>query len=147
MLVDRIADATVIDLFAGSGALGLEALSRGAAVATFVELSEACASILRRNLDDLAYGGRARVIRGDAVRWLNGHPDEVAAADIVFLDPPYADASLDSALRELDRLTVAGAVVVAEHARSRELPEPVRLQRLTSRRYGDSAVTIFEAAA
>ena len=145
MLAEAIGGARVVDLYSGSGALGIEALSRGAAHVTFVERSEASASIVRRNLQELAFTERATVIRADALRWLGGHPGEVAAADIVLMDPPYADPGLERALRELDATVAAGCVVVAEHAAGRPLPALRRLEPSRTRRYGDSALTILRA--
>jgi len=98
--------ATVLDLFAGSGALGIEALSRGAAYVTFVDLQPRGLAILRQNLDALGFKERARLVRSDVVRWLEASPDAVRAADFVFLDPPYEDVVLDRALKVLDREVV-----------------------------------------
>lgn len=88
-LQGEVAGARVLDLFAGSGALGLEALSRGAARAVFVERSRAVAQALRHNLETLAAGDRARVIAADARRYLAGTPEPF---DLVFLDPPFRSA-------------------------------------------------------
>ncbi len=85
-----IEGATVIDLFAGSGAIGIEALSRGAAHVTFVDREERGLAILRQNLDTLGLKQRARVIRADVARWIEASPDEMQAADLIILDPPYA---------------------------------------------------------
>src|ERR1700693_2944017 len=84
-----IADAHVLDLFAGSGALGIESLSRGAASVTFVDREPRGLAILRQNLDALDLKERARVVRGDVVRWLDASPDELKRAGVVFMDPPY----------------------------------------------------------
>ena len=140
-----IHDAAVIDLFAGSGALGIEALSRGAAQVTFVERAESSASILRRNLDELDYASRAEIVRTDALRWLSSHSEQVAAASVILLDPPYADDSAALALRELDRRAGAGALVVAEIGTHTRVPELSRLRELRARRYGDSQLRIYEA--
>jgi len=145
MLAERILDADVIDLFAGSGALGIEALSRGAARATFVERSESSASILRRNLDELHYTKRAEVVRAEAVRWLSGHRERVAAASLILLDPPYAGDSAALALRELDRAAAAGTTVVAEIGTRTRVPQLSRLREQRVRRYGDSELRIYEA--
>ena len=139
----RVDGARVLDLFSGSGALGIEALSRGAAHVTFVERSEGCAGVVRRNLDELSLGDRATVVKADAVRWLAGHPAEVARASLVLLDPPYADRSLEVALRELDAAVSEGTIVVAEHISKRALPALKRLAVDRTRRYGDSAVSIL----
>jgi 16S rRNA (guanine966-N2)-methyltransferase len=139
-----IADVHVLDLFAGSGALGIEALSRGAAAVTFVDREPRGLAILRQNLDALDLKERARVVRGDVVRWLEASPDEIRRAGFVFMDPPYDDAVLDRALKVIDR-EVSGATVVAEHSRRQELPTLARLRVDRQRRYGDTMVTVFRA--
>ena len=137
-----IAGAIVLDLFAGSGALGIEALSRGAAGVTFVDREPRGLAILRQNLDVLELKERAQVIRGDVVRWLESSPAVIRDAGFVFLDPPYDDAVLDRALMVLDR-EVSGATVVAEHSRRQELPALSRLHIDRQRRYGDTMVTVM----
>ena len=87
ILGDRVQDAQVLDLFAGSGALGLEALSRGAATATFVDSAPAAVAALRANLE--ALGADAEVRRADAVRFLRAAPGKTRHYDLVLLDPPY----------------------------------------------------------
>jgi len=138
----RIEGANVLDLFAGSGALGIEALSRGASNVTFVDVQPRGLAILRQNLDALGFKDRARTVRGDVVHWLEASPEAVAAADFVFLDPPYEDVVLDRALRALDT-RVADATVLAEHSRRQELPSLTRLQFDRQRRYGDTMVTVL----
>jgi 16S rRNA (guanine966-N2)-methyltransferase len=135
--------AAVIDLFAGSGALGIEALSRGAERATFVDQDEAAVRVIRRNLEELGLAGRGRALRSDVVRWLRVNPEEVRAASLVLLDPPYNDAILEQALALLDALAGDGATVVAEHAHRQRLPELGRLVPVRERRYGDTAVTVL----
>ncbi len=139
-----IADVHVLDLFAGSGALGIEALSRGAATVTFVDREPRGLAILRQNLDALDLKERARVVRGDVVRWLEASRDEIGRAGFVFMDPPYDDAVLDRALKVIDR-EASGATVVAEHSRRQELPTLARLRVDRQRRYGDTMVTVFRA--
>ena len=144
MLAASIEGADVLDLFAGSGAIGIEALSRGAARVTFVDRQPRGLAILRQNLDALGLRERAHVVRGDVVRWLETSSEAVRAADLVFLDPPYDDVVLDRALKVLDRATV-GATVVAEHSRRQELPVLARLKVDRERRYGDTVVTVLVA--
>jgi 16S rRNA (guanine966-N2)-methyltransferase len=134
----------VLDLFAGSGALGIEALSRGAASVTFVDREPRGLAILRQNLDTLDLKEHARVVRGDVVRWLESAPDEIKRAGIVFMDPPYDDVVLDRALKVIDR-EVGDATVVVEHSRRHELPAVTRLQVDRQRRYGDTMVTVLRA--
>lgn len=145
MLGEEVVGAAVLDLFAGSGALGIEALSRGAGRVTFVERDEAVAAVLRRNLESLGYLDRGRVARADAARWLEAHPDEVGEAGLALLDPPYNDPALERALVLLDRLVRPGALVAAEHAPRRPLPALERLLEARSRRYGDTALTLLRA--
>lgn len=142
MVGPRIEGATVLDLFAGSGALGIEALSRGAASVTFVDQQPRGLAILRQNLDALGFKERARLVRGDVVRWLEASSDAVRSADFVFLDPPYEDVVLDRSLQVLDRELESGTVL-AEHSRRQQLPELQRLRVDRQRRYGDTVVTVF----
>ena len=95
-------------------------------------------------MDALELKERARVVRGDVVRWLESSPDEVRRAGLVFLDPPYEDAVLDRALKVLDR-GLTDATVVAEHSRRQELPLLSRLRLDRQRRYGDTVVTVLRA--
>ncbi len=145
MLGPVVEGARVIDLFAGSGALGIEALSRGAAHATFVERSEPSLAALRRNLAGLGLEAVARVARGDAARWVAANQAEVASAGLVLLDPPYGEPALAATLLALDTAVRPGAAVVAEHGAAQRLPELSRLEEVRARRYGDSALTIMRA--
>ena len=144
-LVGPVDGARVLDLFAGSGALGIEALSRGAARATFVEREQEALRALERNLDRLRLTG-ARVVRGDALRSLAQEAAAGAKYDLVLVDPPYEMLTeiLPRLARHLPPLLAGDGLVVLEtDARVEpELPLPVR----TSRRYGQTRVTLFEAA-
>ncbi len=145
MLGIGVGGVVAMDLFAGSGALGIEALSRGAAQVTFVERDELVAGVLRRNLAALGYQDRARISRANVVPWLEANEALVAEARLVLLDPPYNDPVLERALVLLDRLCAAGTDVVVEHAPKHRLPELSRLEELRDRRYGDSAVSLLRA--
>src|SRR5256884_7446887 len=103
MVGPSIEGSEVVDLFAGSGALGIEALSRGAARVTFVDQQPRGLAILRQNLDALGFKERANIIRGDVVRWLEGSPEAGRSARFVFLDPPYDDVVLEPAPQSPDR--------------------------------------------
>lgn len=142
MVGPEIDGARVLDLFAGSGALGIEALSRGAAAVTFVDRQPRGLAILRQNLDALGVKERARVVRGDVVHWLESSPDEVRSATLVFLDPPYDDVVFDRSLRALDR-ALGNAAVYAEHSKRQEMPALTRLEVDRERRYGDTVVTVL----
>jgi 16S rRNA (guanine966-N2)-methyltransferase len=111
MLGERVEDARVLDLFAGSGALGIEALSRGAREVTFVERDDAAIGAIRRNLTTTGYADRGRVVRADVSAYLRRAADEF---DLVFCDPPYADVALLADLLAADdlRRVTRGALVV-----------------------------------
>jgi 16S rRNA (guanine966-N2)-methyltransferase len=140
-----LADATVLDLFAGSGALGIEALSRGAARATFVDRDEQAVSVIRRNLDALGLAERGRAARADVTRWLPANAGDVRRASLVLLDPPYNDAVLEHALALLDGVVAERTTVVVEHAHRHALPGLRRLRPGRRRRYGDTALTVLVA--
>jgi 16S rRNA (guanine966-N2)-methyltransferase len=142
-LVGPVEDAEVLDLFAGSGALGLEALSRGARHATFVEADRAAAETIVRNVEKLALEG-ATVLRDDAARKVAADAAAARRYDLVLIDPPYRMLSrfLPPLARYLPAVVAPGGLVVVESdAREEpELPLPLR----TSRRYGSVRVTLFE---
>jgi 16S rRNA (guanine(966)-N(2))-methyltransferase RsmD len=145
-LVGPLDGAKVLDLFAGSGALGIEALSRGATTAVFVDNDRDAIRAIERNLEKLRLTG-ARVVRGDALFTLAQEATAGAKYDLVLLDPPYGmlDDIQPRLARNLPALLAADGVVVFEtDVRSEpDLPLPVR----TSRKYGNSRVTVFEAGA
>jgi len=143
MVAARLEGANVVDLFAGSGALGIEALSRGAAHVTFVDREPRGLDILRQNLDALGLKERARVVRAEVGRWLESGPAEIAEADLVFLDPPYGDPILDRALKALDR-SPRELTVVAEYSRRQSLPALANLQTRREKRYGDTMVSVLK---
>jgi len=132
----------VLDLFAGSGALGIEALSRGAASATFVERAPPALVALRANLAALGLAERSRVLDGDALSALRAPGNY----DLVFVDPPYAAASsLAGALaRGLPGVLAAGARVVSES--DRRAPMELELPLRRERRYGDTMIRIHEVS-
>ena len=142
--------AVVADLFAGSGAAGIEALSRGAARATFVERDRAAAAVIAENLARTHLGGeRARIVRAEAVGWLAG-PEAATAGpfDIVIADPPYAESGLlVAALEAVGPRLAAGGRVVAKHF-WRDAPPP-RIGLLASereRRFGETMLTFYRRA-
>jgi 16S rRNA (guanine966-N2)-methyltransferase len=143
ILGDRVDDARVLDLFAGSGALGIEALSRGAGDATFVDSAPAAVAALRANL--AALGAHAEVVRADALRWLRTASAAARQYDLVFLDPPYRRApGLGAALSDLLPAALApGALVVSESDRRSPLELPIHLT--DERRYGDTLIRIHAA--
>jgi 16S rRNA (guanine966-N2)-methyltransferase len=139
--------AKVLDLFAGSGAAGIEALSRGAAHATFVERDPKAAAVIATNLARTRLAGeRARIVRAEALTWLRRQPAAgTGPFDVVVVDPPYAEtALLASALTALAPHLAPGARVVAKHF-WRD-PPPARAGLLASereRRFGETTLTFY----
>lgn len=140
--------ARFLDLFAGSGAAGIEALSRGAVHAIFVERDRAAIRVIQANLDrtGLLAGGRATLARADVMAWLRdaGRSRE-PAIDIALLDPPYDDeASLGDALESLGPLLAPNARVVAKHFWRTAPPTAVGLLASErERRFGETALTFY----
>lgn len=142
-LIGPVDGATVLDLFAGSGAYGLEALSRGADTAVFAEVDRPACAAIRQNLEKLGFTGAAVLCR-DAIQVLS---EEAAAGrryDLVLVDPPYrmfSDVQTGLATYLPSVLAEQGLAVVETHAREEpELP----LAKRTSRRYGSARLTLFE---
>jgi 16S rRNA (guanine966-N2)-methyltransferase len=134
--------ARVLDLYAGSGAMGLEALSRGAQAAVFVESDPEAARAIERNLDKLRLTG-ATVVRLEAS---TGLAQEAAAGrkyDLVLADPPYAMTDYETLARYLPRVLADDGLLVLESAAKTE-PELPGLDVRTSRKYGSTRVTVFE---
>jgi 16S rRNA (guanine966-N2)-methyltransferase len=141
---DPIADARVLDLFAGTGALGIEAISRGAAFALFVDNGTEARALLRNNVEALGLGGVTKVYR-DAADLGPAHP--VEPFSLVFLDPPYrlklAEKALAS-LREGGWLT-PGALLVVEEAKAAEFLAPDGFEELERRVYDDTEFVFLRA--
>lgn len=136
ILQRSVPGARVLDLYAGSGALGLEALSRGAASADFVEVHRAALSALKANLTSLKVQDRATIQRKDALKF--AELLQPGQYDIAFADPPYAN---DSAARlvAMFRLVPFARILTIEHPAERPMPGD------DTRRYGDTAVTLLYA--
>ena len=143
-------EANVLDLFAGSGAAGIEALSRGAAHAMFVERDRTAAAVIATNLGRTRLAGqRARIVRAEVLGWLAG-PEATAAGpfDVVVVDPPYAEPELlTAALEAVGPHLAPGARVVAKHF-WRD-PPPASVGLLASereRRFGETTLTFYRRA-
>ena len=128
-------DARVLDLFAGSGALGIEAVSRGAAVADLVETAPASLRAIQSNIESLGAGDAVRIHRKDALRFVEGL--EVGEYDVAFADPPY-DLGLATALAERWLAVPFAGVLGIEHRRGEQLPGGG-----DRRQYGQTAITFF----
>jgi 16S rRNA (guanine966-N2)-methyltransferase len=145
VLGSRIHGASFLDVFAGTGAIGLDALSRGAARAVFIESDRRAARAIADNLALAGVAGSARIIEGDAEASLLDLRRSGERFDIVFLDPPYAAESLDRALPAAAGLLRSGGVIVVEHASRRGFDTTALPGLRRGRRYvhGDSALSVL----
>ena len=143
ILGERVPDARVLDLYAGSGAIGIEALSRGAASATFVERAPRALAALRTNVERTHLTDGASVHAVDVERFL------VAPAggpwDLAFLDPPYEVRDIVAPLRAVEPLLARDAMIVIKHFWRTELPVVAGLQPVRQRRFGETMLSFLEA--
>jgi 16S rRNA (guanine966-N2)-methyltransferase len=150
-ILGDLAGSEVLDLYAGTGALGIEALSRGANSATFVECGRKALRALRQNLRQLDLEARARVVAARVERVFSSPPWRPGSFDVVFIDPPYAAVrsgrlgrDLASGLQQgLVASVRVGGRVVLEHASPDAAPELPGLELETTRKYGDSALSFY----
>ncbi len=140
---DPVTDARVLDLFAGTGALGLEALSRGAAFALFVDEGAEARALIRENIAALGLGGVSRIFRRDATRLGSAHP--LAPFTLVFLDPPYGQGLARQALAaaRAGQWLAPNALIVVEEAATVDFAAPEGFDELERRRYDDSALILL----
>jgi 16S rRNA (guanine(966)-N(2))-methyltransferase RsmD len=150
ILGERVVDARFLDLFAGTGAVGLEALSRGAAQATFIELSQQVAAVLRENLRTTGLAEHAEVIRGDAFRFLEQAAAQGRRYDMVYIAPPQYHQMAARAMAQVERLplTEPGALAIVqifpkERVDLDQLPLRV-FRQVDERRYGSTLLLFYE---
>ena len=143
ILMNDIPGARVLDLFAGSGALGIEALSRGAAECVFVDHSRQSVALIRRNLAGCAVTEPARVLAGDYRKVLAGLG---GSFDVILMDPPYNQGLLEEAFHLIrqQELLAEDDIIVCEHRKEENLPEELYgFQREKERRYGIVKLSIY----
>ncbi|MBI3812295.1 MAG: 16S rRNA (guanine(966)-N(2))-methyltransferase RsmD [Nitrospirae bacterium] len=143
ILGNRIVDARMLDLFAGSGGVGIEALSRGAAHLDFIEVDEAISDTLEENLTACGFSDRASVYRMDAFRFIK---QILRSYDLVFADPPYHTWHLKKLLPVLGQgvMITPDGLVVVEHFHKIELPKELgSLEAVRSYEYGDTVLTLY----
>ena len=142
IVAPAVAGAVFLDLFAGTGCMGIEALSRGAREAHFVENHPAAARLIRHNLELAGLKGQARVHRAEVIRWLAAA--QVRPCDLIFIDPPYGRGQALAALAGVSSLLAPGGSAVAETSRREDLPGRIGNLVLTRlERYGDTTLTFF----
>ncbi|MBR5126293.1 MAG: 16S rRNA (guanine(966)-N(2))-methyltransferase RsmD [Oscillospiraceae bacterium] len=139
----EVPGADVLDLFGGTGQLGIEALSRGAKSAVFVDAGEPACRLIRENLKRARMEGQGRVIRSDYLEYLFRSKEQF---DIILLDPPYAEVFLENALKRITEIDIlrSGGIIVAERPLGKELPwEFEGYQRSKDYKYGKTLLTIY----
>lgn len=148
ILGSEVIDARVLDLYAGAGSLGVEALSRGAASCDFVDRDRRCVEVIRANLGlvkESQGSPESRVDCAPVEAWLRRHRERLLTYDLLILDPPYGDAGLERVMSHLAQpgvLMPAALVVLEEHA-DREVVVPPGLERTRRVAHGDSALTFM----
>ncbi len=146
ILADRSSNSRVLDLFAGTGAMGLEALSRGAKHAVFIDNHPAALVLIKKNIEVCGWTDRTEIIRWDPTRNLNciKYPNELYR--LVFIDPPYRSEMVPTILGHLDRSNAmtSKALVIVEHASTKILDDKISAFVLEDRRsYGKTLVSFF----
>ncbi len=134
----------VLDLYAGSGALGIEALSRGASWVDFIEYDPRCCAVIKENLKRTGFASQAKVYCCSVNKALSMLSGEY---DVVLLDPPYSDSSLFNTLSDLfnSQLVGAGSTIVVQHTSHQPLPPDIKQLHLgKSRYYGDTCLSIYQ---
>lgn len=143
MLFDEFYDKAVCDLFAGTGSLGLEALSRGARKCYFADYSKESLSLLKRNIEYCKLGSEAVILAGDYSTALHRIKERLA---VIFLDPPYEGGLMIDAIKTVSELSLLEeeGTIVAEHSIFEELPEKIgKYERVKQKTYGKIAISIY----
>lgn len=142
----EIPGAAVLDLFGGTGQLGIEALSRGAKSAVIVDAGESACRMIRENLKRTRMEGQGRVIRSDYLDFLSRTKEQF---DIILLDPPYAEVFLENALKRITEIDIlrSGGIIMTERPLGKELPwEFPGYERSRDYKYGKTLLTVYRKA-
>lgn len=145
ILAPRMEGARVVDGYAGTGAVGIEAISRGAAHVTFIENDRRALALIEENLRSCGVDGGYTIQRGDVATVLAGGGSNVF--DLILLDPPYDIVTMTSVLEASAGVLADGGLVVLEHATRREVEEVARLEPVRRVKSGDSTLTMFSPRA
>lgn len=137
----HLPEASVLDLFAGSGQLGIEAISRGAKHCVFVDKSKSSVDIIKKNIETCGFNSQARVLNMDSIEYLAVAKTGI---DIALLDPPYRQGLIIKALPLLDRIMSDNSTVICEHENELTLDNSYgRLKKTKTKRYGKISLTYF----
>lgn len=142
ILGPTVVGARLVDLYAGAGTVGFEALSRGAAEVVFVERDRRLAALVTATAQRLGCEPRCHVVVAEVARWVNRHPEKLAESDVVFVDAPYRDPALEPTLQLIG--SHRPRLLVCEHHRARHLPERLGgMQLVRQSRYGVTHLTFW----
>jgi len=149
ILQDQVQGQKVLDLFAGTGALGIEAISRGAQKAIFIEKNPPSLKALRKNIEDCHLGQQVEILAREAregIKILEGRRESFA---LVFLDPPYGKGLAEKTLASLSQSSIVApeALIITEHATTEEIRPTPPLQVIDERKYGRTKISIFQLVA
>jgi len=147
ILLQKIDNALVLDLFAGTGALGIEALSRGAAKSIFVDISKQAIQIINKNIELLKLEKRTKVIECDASTVFSSNILEDFKFDLIFVDPPYNKGFLQSTLMNIDLLKIMGddSIIIVEHSKhANNLQKMPELDFFDKKTYGNTSISFFK---
>lgn len=146
MIAGFIPDADVLDLFAGTGSLGIEALSRGAKSAVFIDKSPECCKLIKDNLAHTKLSDRAEVFVGEIPGALEKLAERSIQFDIIFLDPPYGKNFIEEALKIIEKNDIINfkGIVAAERDVNDRVPDGVgKLKLIRNQRYGDTVLSFY----
>lgn len=146
---NRVRNARFLDLYAGTGEVGIEAIRKGAATAVFVEASKSAAKAICTRSARLGVAEKTRVIAKKAVTFIRQAERDHMNFDIIFVDPPYHTDEIIQVLSAIDSSTIiaAGGVVIAEHFSKKPLPDRFdRLHKIKDYKYGDTVLSVYEYA-
>ena len=146
ILQDQIEGRQVLDLFAGTGALGIEALSRGARGAVFVEESPRSLTVLRKNIEECRVKDRAQVLAREVMTGIKILEAKGESFQLIFLDPPYGKGVAHKTLKALAASSIVSpdTMIVAEHAAADDISSIPHLERVDARKYGGTRVSFFQ---
>ena len=142
ILQGRLAEASVLDLFAGSGAMGIEALSRGAREAVFCDISKEAGAVVKQNLHTLGVEGQCIILQANWRQALEGLAASGRRFDLIFLDPPYT-MDISELLLAIPGALAQGGLAVLEQGSGRAPDTPAGLALVKERRYGDTTIFLY----
>ena len=147
MIAPMIEDAVVLDLFAGSGSLGIEALSRGASRAVFVDKNRQSINIIKQNLEHTKLENKALTMQQEVDKIYSNLPKELTKFDIIFMDPPYNKNFVQKTLifLESNGILKESGLIIAEHAKEDLLPQKVgNLEKVREKQYGITSISFYK---